>query len=250
MISRHLHHSQIQRFCSLLGFVVLLPMLLASCDNIEHMPFKKGDLLYNKKQVTTDQAQKIGNQLVGDGLFSDKKETTSKLEKPDSTFVLSIVFDPKKISEEVRKEVSRMSMRYSENALASAPLDVILTDSTWAPLATFHYTTLGKHLDADGSYVFYTDAAGLDATTAFKNKLQADGFFKDGSIILRLDKDAKGYIFQLYSTPKPRTTEEQNDLRAFAQELSTSVFHGTPVTFDLCDIAMKPFLVLDPKPVS
>ena len=140
-----------------------------------------------------------------------------------------------------------MALRYSESALASSPLDIVLTDSTWAPLATFHYTTLGKHLDVDGSFVFFTDPAGLEAVTAFKNKLEDGGFFKEGAMVLRLDKNAKGYIFQLYSTPKPRSAEELDQLRAFAKDLSIAVFHGTPVTFDLCDIRMKPFEILEPN---
>jgi hypothetical protein len=249
-LRQHYHPLRIQRLSALLGLLIVVPMLLASCDNEAHLPFKKGDLEYNKKQVTVDQAQKIGAQLLNDSLFSNKKVTSAKLEKPDSSFVLSIVFDAKKISEEVRKEVNKMAMRYSENALAGATLDIVLTDSTWAPLTSFHYATLGKHLDVDGSFVFYTDAAGLDAVTALKNNLQEGGFFKEGAMVFRLDKNATGYIFQLFSTPLPRDEKEKDGLRESAKYWSTAVFHGTPVTFELCDLGMKPFLVLEPKPVQ
>jgi hypothetical protein len=214
---------------------------------MEHLSFKKGDLQYNKKQVTTEQANKIGTELLKDSMFTDSRVTSAKLEKPDSIFMLTIVFNRAKVDNDIKDAMREMSMRYSEDTLNSAQLDIVLADTEWAPIDTVHYRTLGKQIMVDGSRVFYTTASGLEATTKLKDNLKLGGFFKDGTKIFRLDKNADGYLFELYSTPGVRSETEQAGLRESAKYWSKEVFGGTPVTFELCDITMKPFLVIKPK---
>lgn len=246
----HMAHTSFPRLKKTLLSLLLgiaLPALLNSCDKSAHLAFKKGDLEYNTKQVTADQAQKVGAAMLSDSMFSDKRVSSAKLEKPDSVFLLTIVFNRSKVDDDIKDAMRELAFRYSEDTLNAAPLDIVLADSAWTPIDTETYRSLGKHLDVDGSKIFYTDAAGLEVATKFVNYKQPSGFFKADTKVIRLDKNAQGYLFELYRYQTPRSEAQQEMFREMASDWSTEVFGGIPVTFELCDLTMKPFLVIAPK---
>ena len=211
------------------------------------MNFKKGELYYDKK-IPTDIVQKIGGALIKDSIFQDSRETSAKLIKPDSIYQLLIVFDLSKLTPAAVEEMRYMGLRYSEDFLNSAALDIIVTDDEWKPKQTLPYRTLGKFLTAKESRLFYSSAAGEGPATKLRDFLVEEGFFNGGYKVVRLDKTGEGYVIQLYSDEKTsRTAAEEEELKAEMKDWAQKVFDSTPITLQLADLNMKPFLTIKPS---
>ena len=225
----------------------ILFLAITGCRNTAHLSFLKGDLEYNTKQVTQDEAQKMGSAIVRSLIFNDQRAARARLEKPDSIFVLSIASSRPNLGVEVTNELKRAAIYFSEDALNGAPLDVQYADSNWEPMNKVHYRSLGNYIETkNASAIFYTDAAGLPAITLLLAELDTDNFFKHGPRMIRLDKNASGYIWEVYGGPEAYNSQLKDQMREAAAYLSDSVFKGVPVTFEACDITMTPFLVISP----
>jgi hypothetical protein len=226
--------------------IALVPMALMSCDHEDRLAFKKGELFYDKKQVSQPVAQKVGDKMTKLGMFSDDKASSEKLQKPDSIYKLMLVYNKANLSPVVEHELDDIAMQVAIDALDNKPLDLVLTDSLWVPFQTQTYRPLGSLIPAKTSRFFYASNVSAEMAGKLRDYLVGDGFFDGGDKIVRLEKTADGYVFDLYSDPGVRDDARQQVLRNEMASWSQKVFGGVPLTLALCDIHMKPFLSIAP----
>ncbi len=231
----------------LLLLVTLAPVILMSCDHEERLAFKKGELFYDKKQVTEATAKKLGDKMTAIGFFSDTKVSSEKLLKPDSVYQLQIVHAAEPSTKATRDEWNEIALAVSEDGLGGAPLDLILTDTTWAPFNTVSYRSLGTLLPAKESRYFYAPSVSSEMATKFRDFLITDGFFDGGEKIVRLEKNPSGYTFEMYADSTEANMNKKDAFQLEMSDWSKKVFGGGPLTLELCDVQMHPFLTIPPS---
>jgi hypothetical protein len=112
------------------GFALVLSAVLPflpGCNNYgTRLTFNKGELYYTAA-VTRDEAQKLGDFLVGDGYF-DGNETTVQLNKAGGVYEVRLVVKPGSDLDPHLFEFTLFARKISKDVFDSAPVDIHLCD--------------------------------------------------------------------------------------------------------------------------
>ncbi len=117
------------RLLQVAGLLLTISFLAVACTNYgKKLKFKKGELYYTKNADEAD-AQKLGNYLVEQNFFTDKKEITVQLDKHEATNVFRLVVEPAYVDNADYIDLCKtFSGEMSRDVFNNEPVEVQLCD--------------------------------------------------------------------------------------------------------------------------
>lgn len=101
-------------------------------------------------------------------------------------------------------------------------------------------TNYGEEKEYNGVQLFYTDAVTEAEADALGNYLITAEFADGEKKSVQLDKTNGNYLFRMVVKEGYESNDEFSVIaQAFAADLSTNVFNGSPVEVHLCDENLK-----------
>lgn len=224
----------------------------AGCNDYGQKLDVDGSEVYYKN-VSQEEAKKLGDHLKKTGYFTDKKKVSVQLNKEGETYqVRLVVVDNFKELEGYPVGYQRMAAQISSEVFNDKPVEVHLTDDKFKTVETMTLQPLGRIVKFDDSEVFYTDGVSKKQAEKLGEALKTAKYFtNDRHVTVQIGKQddtyALGFVVVDDYKEKPGAVLRFRFLGALA---SRQVFEGQPVQVRLLSGRMKELEVLEPLPMK
>jgi hypothetical protein len=225
--------------------LVLLSLVCGCNDFGTKLKFKGGELYYTKT-VNKDVAEKLGEQLVKDGFFTEEAKTV-QLNKSSDTYEVRLVIKPEfQDDADYRRLLSIFGAELSQKVFSKAPLTVHICDTR---LKTLSVVEPFPSVEANGGTLCYDATVHKSEVEALRDFLIKEKFFDGTPKSLLVQKEGKTYeLRMIIKAGFDKNPALAGAFKEMAREVSQKGFAGAPVRLCLCDDKLKTLKVVASGP--
>ncbi len=209
-------------------------LYLFSAKDDSRLSFKQGELYYSEP-VTRDEADRVGEYLVKQNIFTDEQESTVLLNQEQGQYQLRFVISPEYVEAPAMAiQFGALGRQIATDVLDGNPVEVGFIDNLFKLIKVVPSSAMivfGK------GELYYSEPVAESDASAVGKMLMQTGYFSDSkttSVIV----GHEGGAYQLKFIVDPSNADDP-DVKAAFRDLSRSVavesLGGHPVVWHLCD---------------
>jgi hypothetical protein len=222
---------------------------LVACTNYGKKVSQDYLEVYYKDGATKEEAQKTLDFLYplwkeADGK-TDKKSI--QLTKSGDTINFRMVVDKAKLAQVDDETFYTMSNLFSDTLYNGAPVNMVFSDNSFKPIRTLVFKKIkaenefGSKATAGNIEVYCKDGFSLEHAQMLADYLQKEVNPSEIISFQAGKTDDGGYLVRMVANKEKAGELGDASFNKMASELSTNVFSGGQVTFELTDVKFNPY---------
>ncbi|NLJ06779.1 MAG: hypothetical protein GX437_03810 [Sphingobacteriales bacterium] len=226
-------------------YTIVLLLLAVACSNYgEKLEFNKGQLYYTEN-VSSEDAQKLGEYLVKVGFF-DGNPKTVQLDRRNDTFLFRMVVKKEKQDDSNSVVLLKLfAMKISGEVFNGSPVNAYICDDRLKTVREIRYEGFGKRIRIKNGDLYYTMNVEEAEAQKLADFLLKNQFYGDEEKSVLIDRTDGIYQFKMVVKPEFLENPGYAVLaQAFGLNLSQLVFDNQPVEIHFCDSEMNTIKIL------
>jgi hypothetical protein len=198
------------------------------------LTFKQGELYYSKP-VTQGEAQRVGEYLVREELFTDQQRSVVQLHREQGRYRLRLVIPLEAADDPLTAiQVGVLGSQIARDVLGGSPIEVGLSDDRFKLLTVVPSSAT---LEFGNSELYYTDPVTVAEANAVGEQLVRKRFFGGNRATwVQVSHEAGAYHLRFMIDPsRAADSNVQAAFRELGQAVAVEALGGRPMVVHLCD---------------
>ena len=222
----------------------LIALLFIACSNYGDKE-KSGSIeVFYKEGISKEQAKKTAD-LIYESLKSANQDINTKksfqyTKGKGDTINLSMVIDEGKIAQVNDEAMNEFSVVISDSIFAAKPVNLVLTDNRFKPIRTIVFkkpeiSENTPNLVSGNINLTYSEKTEPVLAKNLADYLNSYLPF-EGEVRFYFTKNATNtFVIKMVTKAEAINTLSPNDIEEIASNISTNVFQGAPLIYELAD---------------